>query len=442
VVPGQELLLNWHLEAITHQLERVRRGETRRLIITLPPHNLKSICASVAFPAFVLGHDPSVRIVCASYAQELTTKHARDCRRVMESTWYKQLFPKTRLDPRKNTESEFETTARGYRMGTSVGGTLTGRGGNLILIDDPMKPAEAMSDTKRAAVAEWYDSTLSSRLDRKTEDAIVLIMQRLHVDDLVGHVLEKGTEWAQLDLPAIAEVAQEVEVGPGRFYHRQADAVLHPDFEPRSVLEVLRADLGSHVFSAQYQQMPVPPEGALIKGKWFRTYAKVPSPQKGDRIVQSWDTASKVGKTNDYSVGTTWLKRKEDYYLLDVLRVRLEYPELLRKIVSHAKARGTKEVLIEDASSGTSLTQDLRRSGPFRPIVIKPEKDKAVRLEGQSALIEAGHVLLPESAPWLADFLNELLAFPGGRFDDQVDSFSQFLGWAARPRTRIHVSVR
>ena len=154
VVPGQEFLSSWHLEAIAHQLERVRSRETRRLIITLPPRNLKSICASVAFPAFVLGHDPSVRIVCASYAQDLTAKHARDCRIVMESAWYKQLFPRTRLDPRKNTETEFETTARGYRLGTSVGGTLTGRGGNLIIIDDPMKPAEAMSATKRASVAE------------------------------------------------------------------------------------------------------------------------------------------------------------------------------------------------------------------------------------------------------------------------------------------------
>ncbi len=439
VVPGQEFLPNWHIGAITHQLERVRRGETRRLIITLPPRNLKSICASVAFPAFVLGHDPSARIACASYAQDLTAKHARDCRIVMESVWYKQLFPRTRLDRRKNTEAEFETTARGYRLGTSVGGTLTGRGGNLILIDDPMKPAEAMSEAKRNSVTEWYDSTLSSRLDRKTEDAIVLIMQRLHGGDLVGHVLEKRTPWTHLDLPAIAEVAQEIELGPGRTYQREAGEILHPEREPFSVLEDLKAAMGSQAFSAQYQQLPVPPEGALLKRAWFRTYAGTPAHQPGDRIVQSWDTASKADKTNDYSVCTTWLQRKNDYYLIDVLRVRLEYPELRRKILSHAKAYGTKTVLIEDASSGTSLIQDLRRDGPVRPIAIKPEGDKIVRLEGQSAVIEAGQVLIPESAPWLGDFLGEILAFPHGRFDDQVDSFSQFLNWAARPRMRFHI---
>ncbi len=438
VVPGQVFLPNWHIEAITYELERVRRGETRRLIITLPPRNLKSICASVAFPAYVLGHDPRVRIVCASYAQDLTAKHARDCRIVMESAWYQQLFPRTRLDPRKNTEAEFETTARGYRLGTSVGGTLTGRGGNLIIIDDPMKPAEAMSATQRASVAEWYDSTLSSRLDRKTEDAIVLIMQRLHVDDLVGHVLEKGTPWTHLDLPAIAEVPQEIELGPGQTYKREVGEILHPEREPLWVLEDLKTAMGSWGFSAQYQQMPMPPEGALIKRAWFRTYGEEPKQQPGDRLVQSWDTASKADKTNDYSVCTTWLQRNNDYYLFDVLRTRLEYPDLRRKILSHAKAFGTTTVLIEDASSGASLIQDLQRDGPFRPIAIKPEGDKIVRLEARSAVIEAGHVLLPEWAPWLDDFLAEILAFPHGRFDDQVDSFSQFLTWAVKPRPQYH----
>ncbi len=245
VVPGQEFLPNWHVEAITYQLTRILEGDIRRLIITLPPRNLKSICASVAFPAFCLGHNPTLRIVAASYSQDLAAKHARDCRIVMESAWYRTLFPGTRIDPRKNAESEFETTARGYRLGTSVGGTLTGRGGNLIVIDDPMKPAEAMSETKRAAVADWYDSTLASRLDRKTEDAIVLIMQRLHVDDLVGHVIAKAPGWTHLNLPAIAEVPEEVAVSASTFYHRPAGQILHPEREPLDVLNDLKASMAA-----------------------------------------------------------------------------------------------------------------------------------------------------------------------------------------------------
>jgi predicted phage terminase large subunit-like protein len=441
VVPGQQFLPNWHIEAITHELERIRRREIRRLIVTLPPRNLKSICASVAFPAFVLGHDPAIRIVCASYSQDLTAKHARDCRVVMESAWYRQLFPHTRIDPRKNTEAEFETTARGYRLGTSVGGTLTGRGGNLIIIDDPLKPAEAMSETKRAAVSEWYDTTLSSRLDSKIGDAIVLIMQRLHVDDLVGHVLEKGPTWIHLNLPAIADSSQDVELGSGTTYRRDIGDVLHPEREPLAVLDELKAAMGSQAFSAQYQQAPVVPGGVLIKGAWFGSYTRLPEPNREARIVQSWDTASKTNKTNDFSVCTTWLTRGQDYYLLDVLRKRLEFPDLRRRILAHAARFKTRTVLIEDASTGAPLIQDLQSEGKIRPIAIPADRDKVVRLEAQSAVIEAGHVLLPDSAPWLDDFLLEVLAFPNGRYDDQVDSLSQFLTWASRPRIRIRGAV-
>jgi predicted phage terminase large subunit-like protein len=197
--------------------------------------------------------------------------------------------------------------------------------------------------------------------------------------------------------------------------------------------------MGSQGFSAQYQQAPVPAGGALIKREWFGSYARPPERQSGDRIVQSWDTASKANKTNDFSACTTWLIRGSDYYLLDVLRQRLEFPDLRRRIISHATRYKAKAILIEDASSGAPLIQDLRREGTIRPISIRADRDKVVRLEAQSAVIEAGYVLLPESAPWLGDFLLEVLAFPHGRFDDQVDSLSQFLTWAARPPRRIRI---
>jgi predicted phage terminase large subunit-like protein len=444
VVPGQSFLGNWHIEAIAYHLERVRRGEIRRLIITLPPRNLKSICASVAFPAYVLGHDPKRRIVCASYAQDLSAKHARDCRLVIESPWYPRVFPNTRIDPRKNTEAEFETTRHGYRMATSVGGTLTGRGGDTLLIDDPMKPGEAMSEARRRAVAEWYDATLASRLDQKTQGAIVLIMQRLHVDDLVGHLLRKGEPWVHLDLPAIAVVPQEIPISEGKVYRRAAGELLHPEREPQHILDDLKTAMGTLAFSAQYQQAPVPPGGSLILWKWFRRYEGAPKRSTSGRIIQSWDTASKADDRNDYSVCTTWWmeKKTREYYLLDVLRERLEYPDLRRRIVAHAQAHRASTVLIEDAGSGMHLAQDLRREGKVRPIAIRPEGSKVMRMEAQSALIEAGHVLLPAAASWLGDFEAEMNAFPGGRHDDQVDSVSQFLEWASsRQPKRVRFAV-
>jgi predicted phage terminase large subunit-like protein len=440
VSPGAPFLPNWHIEAIAYQLERVLRGEIRRLIITLPPRSLKSISVSVAFPAFVLGHDPTARIIGVSYSQDLSAKHARDCRRVLESGWYGQVFPQTRIDPRKNSEAEFETTAHGFRLATSVGGTLTGRGGNLIIIDDPLKPAEAMSDLRRLAANEWSDTTLPSRLDHKKQDAIVVIMQRLHVDDLVGHLLSSNSGWVHLNLPAIAEAPQTIDLGHS-LYHRAIGDVLHPEREPLSILMELKAQMGSQAFAAQYQQDPVVPGGAIIKRDWFRRrYQEAPRREPNDQLVQSWDTASKASKLNDFSVCTTWLVRGADYFLLDVYRERLEYPDLRRQIIGHAQAWNADAILIEDASSGTHLAQDLIDEGKIRPIAIRPDGDKIVRLEARSAVIEAGHVLLPERAAWLDDFFLELLRFPHGRYDDQVDSLSQFLTWVRTGHYRPQIA--
>ncbi|MBK7951187.1 MAG: phage terminase large subunit [Deltaproteobacteria bacterium] len=439
VDPGQVFRPNWHIEAIAHELEQVLRGKNQRLIINIPPRNLKSICASVAFPAFALGFDPTLRILCVSYSIELAAKHSRDCRAVMESPWYKEAFPKTRLSPKRNTELEFETTARGSRLATSVGGTLTGRGGNLIIIDDPLKPEDAQSETRRATVNAWFDSTLSSRLDQKTEDSIVIVMQRLHCDDLVGHVLERDRSWRVLKLPAIAEEPAVIDLGHGLVHRREVGDVLHPAREPRVILEQVKLQQSSLTFSAQYQQAPVPPGGALIQEKWFRRYGRRPEPESGDQIIQSWDIASKTGANNDYTVCTTWLHRGTDLYLLHVLRERLEYPDLLRRVVAYRKEYRPRKVLIEDAGTGTPLIQDVNRNGGFRAEAIQPVRDKLVRLDAVTDLIEGGYVILPESASWLGEFMAEILAFPNGRHDDQIDSLSQFLAWTKRPRPKVHV---
>ena len=216
VCPGQTFWPNWHLEAICHALERVAAGETKRLIILMPPRSLKSICASVALPAWLLGGDPTRRIICVSYSADLAAKHARDCRAVMTAPWYQGVFPSTRLDPTKSAETEFMTTQRGFRLATSTGGTLTGRGGNIMIIDDPMKPADAHSDARRLDLQQWYTNTLLSRLDDKNTGAIVLVMQRLHIDDLAGYLMDQEG-WEVLSLPAIADREQGVPTGPARF---------------------------------------------------------------------------------------------------------------------------------------------------------------------------------------------------------------------------------
>ena len=430
ITPGDLYLPNWHVDCMAWHLEQCLDGKIKRLIITLPPRNLKSICASVAFPAWALGKDSTRKIICASYAQDLSQKLGRDCRAIMESDWYKKLFPATRIDPRKNTEQEFLTKKKGFRLSTSVGGTLTGRGGNLIIIDDPIKPSDAMSEAERERVKHWYSSTLYSRLDNKVEDTIILVMQRVHVDDLVGHVLE-NEDWIQVDIPAIGERETRYQIDDDDWYLRKVDEILHPAREDAQSLETTKENLGSYHFSAQYQQCPVPPGGNMIRREWFKTYRDCPDRSTFDLVVQSWDTASKAGELNDYSVCTTWGVIGADYYLLDIVRDRFEYPELKRRVVSEAYRYEADTVLIEDTGSGTSLIQDLRMERKVRPIGRRPRGDKITRMDAQTAKIEAGHVLIPDRASWLADFETEILAFPNGRHDDQVDSMSQFLNWIA-----------
>jgi predicted phage terminase large subunit-like protein len=325
------------------------------------------------------------------------------------------------------------TTPRGSRLSTSMGGTLTGRGGQFIVIDDPLKPADALSDARRESTNEWFSHTLLSRLDDKRTGAIVIVMQRLHQHDLVGHVQELSPGWTVLSLPAIAEAEHRVQIGPDRWKVRRVGELLHPEREPLAALEEIKANLGSDIFSAQYQQSPVPPGGAMIRRDWVRRYDAPPVRGQGYQVVQSWDTAVQVGESNDWSVGTTWLYKEGEYYLLDVIRKRLEYPDLKREVEAAAARFEPSTVLVENTALGSALVQERRASrNPFIPIT--PEKDKVSRMAVQAAKFEAGQVFLPARASWLPDLETELFAFPQSRHDDQVDSVSQFLEWASQPR--------
>lgn len=440
VVPGTKFAPNWHVEAIAYELTRCYGRDVTRSIINVPPRSLKSLCTSVAFPAWILGRDPSARIICVSYSNELSEKHARDCLLIMQSAWYRALFPRTVLDKTKSSRTEFTTTRKGYRLATSVEGTLTGRGGNFIIIDDPLKPQDAYSAAARKANKDWFDSTLYSRLDNKEKDVILLVMQRLHQDDLVEHVSQKEP-WSILCIPAIATEEQDFALGNGRVYHRRVGELIHPARESQEALDGIRASLGSALFDAQYRQRPVPPEGGLIEWRWFKEYKELP-PDYTPEIVQSWDTASKAGELNDYSVCTTWACMNKNYYLLDVFRKRMTYPELKRQVENVALRWNASEILIEDAGTGTTLLQEVKYvHTPSAAITrrVKPSGDKVVRMTSQTSVIEQGRVYAPVAAPWLAEFRRELCAFPNGSHDDQVDSVSQFLRWKARGPTCVAV---
>ena len=425
--PGKRFLPNWHIDAIAYRLEQVRRGELTRLIINLPPRNLKSTIASVAYPAFVLGNDPTQRMFGISYGTDLADGHARSFRSIVETPWYQRAFPSMRIN-RVEGGNVF-TTMGGFRRATSIGASLTGFGGNLFIIDDPIKPADAFSVSHLNAVNDWFSSTLISRLDDKATGAIVVVMQRVHLNDLTGHLIEKSGDWTVLNLAAIAEANEQIPIGPDLFHIRRTGEVLHPARESLEILERERRDMGSDIFSAHYQQSPVPPGGAMIKRDWLRYYDTPPQRTYRTKLIQSWDTAAKAGAQNDWSVCTTWLIVGERYYLLDLVRGRYEYPQLREIAVTLSKRDKPDAILIEEASTGIALAQELSKtvSRPVRPIPV--ERDKVGRLYPQQAKFEAGLVLFPKGASYLSELERELLTFPQGKTDDQVDSISQALAY-------------
>jgi predicted phage terminase large subunit-like protein len=251
-------------------------------------------------------------------------------------------------------------------------------------------------------------------------------MQRIHQDDLIGHVLERG-DWEHLCIPAIATERSTYLLSFGRTHTREVGAVLQPEREDFTQLMQTKRSMGTYNFSAQYQQDPIPPEGNIFKREWFQYYDVLP--EKFDRILQSWDTGMQIGEKNDFSVGTTWGVLGDDLYLIDVIRERMEYPDLKRRIVEAADRYRPLVVVIEAAGAGLPVLQDLRGKTKHRFRPSNPRKDKEVRAYAASATAEDKHVVLPRSAPWLDDFISELIAFPGGRHDDQVDSFSQIVRW-------------
>ncbi len=430
--PGTAYLHNWHIDLIADRLTQVYQGKIKRLIINIPPRYLKSISASVAFPAWLLGQDPTKRIICASYSSELTEKLARDTLSLMQSPLYQRLFPKTRIWPGRRAAYDFTTTAQGYRYAVSTGGSLTGRGADILIIDDPLKPDGALSEAIRKSVNDWYDGTALTRLDSKRDGAIVIIMQRLHLDDLVGHVLAKGDEWHVINLPAIAELEETLTydvLGQRRTVIRKPDSVLHEARENRETLEALRKSMTEMRFSGQYQQAPVPIGGGMIKTDWLQYYTPAELPDKFDLLVQSWDTASKAHEFNDYSVCVTIGIKNQVAYVVDVYRGRLEFPALKQQAIRLCQRYKPHQVLVEDKSSGIQLIQELKDIGMYQVIPVKPNGDKQTRLFRQAVKFENGRVRLPQDAPWQRDYIRELTSFPTTKFYDQVDATTQALDY-------------
>jgi predicted phage terminase large subunit-like protein len=409
-----------HHELLIRKLEAIERGEINRLMIFLPPRHGKSSITSSIFPAWFLGRHPQYHVIFATYGQELSDDFGRPVRNFIADRVHQEIFPNCRLGEDSTSVRRFNTTAGGAYFAVGRGGSITGRGAHLLLIDDPIKDfEEATSEKVRKALHEWYASVAYTRL--MPGGAIIIIQTRWHEDDLAGWLLREhaNENWDVLCLPAIAEQDEG--------FRKEGEA-LWPEKFPLPELERKRAAIGGRAWASLYQQRPAAADGVIFKRDWWQFFPP-PLTVELNQIVQSWDTAFKKGTENDFSVCTTWGETSHGYYLLHVWRERVEFPELKRVLASSAEQWKPNAIIVEDKASGQSLIQELKLSTALPIIPVKVDSDKQTRAQAVTPLIEAGKVFLPQSAPWVSHFVEEMACFPNGVHDDVVDATTQALNY-------------
>jgi len=407
-----------HLKILVETLEAVERGELDRVIITMPPRHGKSLITSQLFPAWLLGRNPTKSIIASSYGQELASDFGRRVRGFTRERLHRSIFPDCVIADDSDSVSRFHTTLGGAYFAVGAGGPITGRGADLLLIDDPIKSREDADSTAfRRALESWYESVAYPRLE--PGGAIVLIQTRWHEADLAGWLIKEHASegWKVISMPAIAERdegwrAEGEALWPGRY--------------PLETLARIREAVGTAAWISLYQQRPAPEEGAIFKRDWFKQYG---GPLEVTRTIFSLDTAFKTGQSNDYSVITIISETKTGFHIRLVSRGRWEFPELKAQVVALAGIWRPTAVLVEDAASGQSLIQALKSETRLPILPVKPQGDKVSRAHAVSPLVESGRVCIPTGAPWLNDFFEEVISFPAAPHDDMVDAFTQALGY-------------
>lgn len=417
-------------------LRDVESQKSPRLIICQPPRSGKSEIVSRRFPAYALGKNPDLQIIATSYSSDLVSRFNRDVQRIIDDDIYREIFPSTTLNGRNvktdtrasyiRTSDLFEVVGhKGSYRSTGVGGGITGQGADILIIDDPIKDrAEANSPTIREKLWDWYTSTAYTRLS--PGGGVIVMATRWHTDDLIGRLIQKmqegsGDDFNVITYPAIAEHDEP---------HRKAGEALHPERYDLEQLNAIRQTIGPQDWSALYQQRPVPEGGAVFKIDAFKRWNSTNLPPAFDQILGSWDMTFKDSKSSDYVVGQVWGRKGVDLYLLDLFRGQWDFTKTLEMFaLMTAKYPRTHRWLIEDKANGSAIISVLKKQiHGITPIT--PTESKLERAYAVTPLIEAGNVYIPESATWLANFEDELLNFPAGAHDDQVDSMTQALNFA------------
>lgn len=418
-------------QALDDFLQDVINKKSPRLILCAPPRSGKSEIVSRRFPAYLLGRYPDLSFIGTSYSSDLSGSFAKDVQRIMDDPLFYDVFPGVKIpakgvpsDGRVRQADRFEIVGRkGSYYSVGVGGSLTGRGADVLVIDDPVSNmADAMSQRIRDGVWDWYTSTAYTRLSPGA--GLIVMATRWNTDDLIGRLLEAestgcGDRWKLITFPAIAEHDEP---------HRKAGEALHPERFNVEALSRIRSSVGEKVWASLYQQRPVPDGGGLFKTDWIQHWDNLP--EHFDSTCISWDMTFKDSKTSDYVVGQVWGRKDGCFYLIDQFRGQWDFVKTLDQFIAAAqKYPHVTRKLVEDKANGSAIISTLKRkvSGI---VPITPKESKEARASAVTTLWEAKNVFLPpkDRFPWVErDFIPELLSFPSGAHDDQIDSMSQAL---------------
>jgi len=436
--PGTPLVMSWHHLAISYQLEMCWRGKIRQLIVNQPPKTLKTHLVSVSFVAWLLLHDPSLRIALICYDEALASTQLRKVRQILRSKWFRRLAPGTRIRKEKDTESLFETTAGGEVRALSVQGGITGHGFDYIIVDDPQKASLAHSETERRNLEELYASAIANRWRNPSKGVLILVMQRLHVDDFTAFLLRACPNTVHLNIPAVLPSDMVFRISDDEECHVPEGTLLEPDRLSHAYLEEMRVLQGEVHFQAQYMQAPLVTGGRVIDPTWFRSFTQVPTREY--RIISIDPAFTENG--GDFSAALVCDIVGDDVYLVHGEQVQYDYPGLLRWIQGLDKTWGPDLLFIEAIGSGLGLYHHLGDLGIIHVGTIKTHDGlaKLRRMEMVSPKIEAGRVFLPQDADWARQFLRIIGEFPYGSSDDWPDALSQLLlhFTVARQRASYH----
>lgn len=428
VEPGHEFVDGRHIRIICDHLQRLTPNDTSGAeseIINIPPRHMKSLLTCVFWPVWMWGpaNLPHIQWMFGSYSLQLAIRDNIKRRRLIESPWYQQRWgDRFALSSDQNQKTRFENDHNGVSLLTSPDSGTTGEGGDIIVIDDPHNVADATSAAERQNVLDWYDQSISTRPNNLKRAVKVIIGQRIHEEDLCGHLLARGG-WTHLCLPAEFE-PEHPHLCADDWRTEEGD-LLWPERIGPAELAQLKRDLGSYGTAGQLQQRPAPAEGNLVKKEWLRWYTVLPA--NINRWVQSWDLPFGKSATSDYAVGQVWAIVGADAYLVDQVRGRWDFPEQLAQLkrLSERYPEATRK-LIESAANGKALIDTLRpQIAGLVPVIVA--KDKTTRLQATLPLFEAGNVHIKQGAHWADEWVTELTTFPGAPNDDQVDATSQAL---------------